>query len=149
MSGIACVSIIIPGETKEQFASLAQFVKDMKFERLGVFAYSREEGTKAYDLPNQIDEQVKNDRMDIIMREQYEINDEYNRSMIGKTIKVLCEDYDPVGEIHFGRGAADAPEIDGKIYFKSSVNVAPGSFVDVKIRKVLDYDLVGVAVTGK
>ena len=83
------------------------------------------------------------------MREQFEINDEYNRNMIGKTVKVLCEDYDPVGEIHYGRSFADAPEIDGKIYFKSDARIAPGSFVDVKIRKVLDYDLVGVAVSGK
>ena len=138
-----------PGETEEDFEKLCEFVKETKFERLGCFAYSREEGTKAYDLPDQIDEQIKNDRMDIIMREQFEISDEYNRNMIGKTVKVLCEDYDPVGEIHYGRSYADAPEIDGKIYFKSDARIAPGSFVDVKIRKVLDYDLVGVAVTGK
>ena len=92
-----------------------------------------------------IDEQVKADRMDIIMRRQLEINEEKNREMIGKTVRVLCEDYDPVGEIHFGRSAADAPEIDGKVYFKAEHRIAPGSFVDVKIRKVLDYDLVGFA----
>ena len=134
-----------PGETEEDFTELCEFADEQRFEHLGVFTYSREEDTAAYDMPDQIDEQVKNDRMDIIMRRQLEINEERNRSMIGKTVRVLCEDYDPVGEIHFGRSAADAPEIDGKVYFKAEHRIAPGSFVDVKIRKVLDYDLVGFA----
>ena len=134
-----------PGETEEDFVELCEFVKQTKFDRAGVFTYSREEDTVAYDMPDQIDEQIKTDRMDIIMRRQFEINEERNRSMIGKTIRVLCEDYDPVGEIHFGRSASDAPEIDGKVYFKAEHRIAPGSFVDVKIRKVLDYDLVGFA----
>lgn len=135
-----------PGETEEDFAELCEFVHDTKFERAGVFTYSREEGTAAYDYPDQIDEQIKQDRMDILMREQLEINEANNRKMIGKTIKVLCEDYDPVSEMHFGRGVADAPEIDGKIYFRSDKRVAGGSFVNVKIREVIDYDLVGRAI---
>ena len=138
-----------PGETEEDFAELCEYVKEARFDRLGCFTYSREEDTPAYDMPDQIDEQLKNDRMDIIMREQLTINEENNRKMIGKTIRVLCEDYDAVGEIHFGRSAADAPEIDGKVYFKSEQRIAAGSFVDVKIRKVLDYDLIGVAVLKK
>ena len=85
--------------------------------------------------------------MDILMREQLEVNEAKNREMVGKTITVLCEDYDPVSEVHFGRGVGDAPEIDGKIYFKSDMRVAPGSFVQVKIREVLDYDLIGRIVT--
>ena len=136
-----------PGETEEDFSMLCEFVKEAKFDRMGAFPYSREEGTAAYDLPDQIDEQVKQDRMDLLMREQLEINEARNREMIGKTMTVLCEDYDPVGMIHFGRGTADAPEIDGKIYFRSDVRIAPGSFVKVKIREVMDYDLIGVAVT--
>lgn len=135
-----------PGETEEDFAELCEFVHDTKFERAGVFTYSREEGTAAYDYPDQIDEQIKQDRMDILMREQLEINEANNRKMIGKTVKVLCEDYDPVSEMHFGRGVADAPEIDGKIYFRSDKRVAGGSFVNVKIREVIDYDLVGRAI---
>ena len=138
-----------PGETEEDVEELFEFVKEAKFEHMGVFTYSREEDTPAYDFDDQIDEQVKQDRMDSIMREQLEINEARNRSMIGKTISVLCEDYDPVSEIHFGRGEADAPEIDGKVYFKSDVRIAPGSFVNVKIRDVLDYDLIGRAITGK
>ena len=138
-----------PGETEEDVEELFEFVKEAKFEHMGVFTYSREEDTPAYDFEDQIDEQVKQDRMDSIMREQLEINEARNRSMIGKTISVLCEEYDPVSEIHFGRGEADAPEIDGKVYFKSDVRIAPGSFVNVKIRDVLDYDLIGRAITRK
>ena len=135
-----------PGETEEDFCELCEFVKESRFEHLGVFPYSREEDTPAYDFGNQIDEQIKQDRADIIMREQLEINTQNNEKMIGKTITVLCEDYDPVASVHFGRGAADAPEIDGKVYFKAERRIAPGSFVKVKIREVLDYDLFGRAI---
>ncbi len=138
-----------PGESEEDFTELCEFVKEAKFERLGCFPYSREEDTPAYDFDNQIDEQIKTDRMDIVMRTQYDISDAYNNSMVGKTVTVLCEDFDSVSDIHFGRSYADAPEIDGKIYFKSEERIAPGSFVNVKIRKVLDYDLVGVAILKK
>ena len=136
-----------PGETEEDFAELCEFVKEQKFDRAGVFTYSREEDTPAYDFPDQIDEQVKQDRMDRLMQIQLGINEDKNKEKIGKTIPVLCEDYDPVAEAHYGRSAADAPEIDGKVFFKSETRVAPGSFVKVKIRKVIDYDLYGVLVT--
>ena len=135
-----------PGETDEDFCELCEFVKQTKFDRAGVFTYSREEDTAAYDMPDQIDEQIKLDRMDLLMREQLEINEQNNRQMIGKTVKVLCEDYDPVSGVHFGRSAADAPEIDGKIYFRSDKRIAPGSFVNVKLREVVDYDLIGIAI---
>ena len=135
-----------PGETDEDFCELCEFVKQTKFDRAGVFTYSREEDTAAYDMPDQIDEQIKLDRMDLLMREQLEINEQNNRAMIGKTVKVLCEDYDPVSGVHFGRSAADAPEIDGKIYFRSDKRIAPGSFVNVKLREVVDYDLIGIAI---
>ena len=136
-----------PGETEEDFEELCEFVRETKFDRAGVFTYSREEDTPAYDFDCQIDEQVKQDRMDILMREQLEINEANNAKMIGKTLNVICEDYDPVGEIHFGRSEADAPEIDGKIYFRAEGRIAPGSFVKVKIREALDYDLVGRAIS--
>ena len=135
-----------PGETEEDFTELCEFVRETKFERAGVFTYSREEDTAAYDFENQIDEQIKQDRMDLLMREQLEINEENNRKMLGKTVTVLCEDYDPVSEVHFGRDAANAPEIDGKIYFRAEKRIAPGSFVKVKIREVVDYDLIGRAI---
>ena len=136
-----------PGETEEDFCELCEFVKEQRFDHAGVFTYSREEGTPAYDLPDQIDEQVKQDRMDILMRMQMDINEDLNKEKIGKIVTVLCEDYDPVAEVHFGRSAADAPEIDGKVYFKAESRIAPGSMVRVKVRKVVDYDLYGVVMT--
>lgn len=135
-----------PGETEEDFRELCDFVAEAKFERFGAFPYSREEGTPAYDFPDQIDEQVKQDRYDIIMKEQMGISDAYNREQVGKTLRVLVEDFDPVSEAHFGRSFADAPEIDGKVYFTAKRRVAPGSFVDVKITDVIDYDLFGKAI---
>ena len=126
---------------------LCEFVKETKFDHLGVFPYSREEDTPAYDFDGQIDEQVKQDRADIIMREQLDINTANNEKKLGKVITVLCEDYDPVAQVHFGRSAADAPEIDGKVYFRAEKRIAPGSFVKVKVREVLDYDLMGRAIT--
>ena len=138
-----------PGETEEDFEELSAFIKEQRFDHAGVFTYSREEDTPAYDFPDQIDEQIKQDRMDILMRQQMEINEELNREKIGKIVDVVCEDYDPVAEVHFGRSAADAPEIDGKVYFKSEQRIAPGSFVRVKVRRVVDYDLYGNLVTAK
>ena len=138
-----------PGETEEDFEELSAFIKEQRFDHAGVFTYSREEDTPAYDFPDQIDEQIKQDRMDILMRQQMEINEDLNREKIGKIVDVVCEDYDPVAEVHFGRSAADAPEIDGKVYFKSEQRIAPGSFVRVKVRRVVDYDLYGNLVTAK
>jgi len=135
-----------PGETEEDFTELCEFVREAEFDRLGVFPYSREEDTPAYDFPNQIDEQVKQDRADLIMQEQLEINERHNEAMVGKVITVLCEGYDTVAETHYGRSAADAPEIDGKVYFRSSKRIEAGTFVKVEVRSVLDYDLMGRAV---
>ena len=136
-----------PGENEEDFEELCEFVKEQRFDHAGVFPYSREEDTPAYDLPDQIDEQIKQDRMDHLMRLQMEINEELNREKVGRIVDVLCEDYDPVAEVHFGRSAADAPEIDGKVYFRADTRVAPGSMVKVKVRRVVDYDLYGNLVT--
>lgn len=133
-----------PGETEENFSELCEFVKEMKFNHFGAFTYSREEDTPAYDFNDQIDEQVKQDRYDIIMKEQLEINAALNEKMLGKEIEVLAEDFDGVSEAYFGRSFADAPDIDGKVYFtakKGSVNA--GDFVKVKITDVCDYDLIG------
>ena len=85
-----------PGETDAEFAELCQFIKDAKFERFGAFTYSREEDTPAYDFPDQIDEQVKQDRYDILMQTQLAVSEAYNESRIGQVLHVLCEGYDPV-----------------------------------------------------
>lgn len=135
-----------PGETEEEFEELCEFIGQVKFERFGAFAYSREEDTPAYDLPDQIDEQIKQDRADMLMSKQMHISEEYNQKQLGKTLTVLCEGYDPVSEAYFGRSAADAPEIDGKVYFTSAAKHGEGEFVTVEITEILDYDLIGEAL---
>ena len=133
-----------PGETDEDFNELCEFVNKQRFEHVGVFTYSREEGTPAYNM-EQIDEQIKQDRYDIIMRDQLIINEEYNEKKLGTLVKVLCEGYDPISETYFGRSAADAPDIDGKIYFTGKKGIKAGTFVDVRIEEVIEYDLCGTA----
>lgn len=133
-----------PSETEEQFNELADFVKDMRFDRLGCFPYSQEEGTKAAEMPDQIDEETKQRRADVIMEQQQIIMAQNNEKMIGKTIEVVTEGFDRYGECYFGRSAADAPDIDGKIFFRSPERkLTSGSFVKVNITETLDYDLIG------
>jgi len=138
-----------PGETDDDFDELCEFVKETKFDRLGAFTYSREEDTPAYDMPGQIDEQTKQDRYDIIMKEQMHIVAENNEKYIGKKMRVLVEAYDQVAEIYYGRGQGDAPDIDTKVFFSNPVGakrIKPGEFVTVIIESTLDYDLHGRAV---
>lgn len=147
--GIILRSTVIvgfPGETAAQFEELRKFLKETRFERLGVFTYSREEGTPAYDLPAQVTEKTKQKRQDILMEQQERIHNECNELFVGKTLRVLCEGYDPVAESFYGRSYADAYDIDGKIYFSSTKNVHEGQFVNVLITEVLDYDLLGKTV---
>ncbi len=147
--GIVLRSTVIvgfPGETEKQFEELCAFLKEVRFERLGVFTYSREENTPAYDFPNQVPEKTKQRRYDILMEQQERIHNDFNAGFLGKELRVLCEGYDPVAESFFGRSYADAYDIDGKIYFSSSKNIHEGEFVNVRIDEVLDYDLVGKAI---
>lgn len=133
-----------PSETEDQFNQLADFVKDMRFDRLGCFPYSQEEGTKAAEMPDQLDEETKQRRADVIMEQQQIIMAQNNEKMIGKTIEVVTEGFDRYGECYFGRSAADAPDIDGKIFFRSPKRkLTSGSFVKVNITETLDYDLIG------
>ena len=136
-----------PGETEAEFEELCTYVKEARFDRFGAFPYSREEDTPAYSFPDQIDEQTKQDRYDIIMNTQLGITDELNRKKLGKRLTVLCEGFDPVSETHYGRSYADAPEIDGKIFFTAEHRINDGEFVTVKITDVLDYDLYGKVVS--
>ena len=137
-----------PGETEEDFEALCRFVKEEKFECVGVFPYSREEGTPAYDMPDQIDAQIAQNRADILMATQAEISENWKQSFVGKTEHVLCEGYDVVAEAYFGRTRCDAPEIDGKVYFTSPAGTKyeEGEMVDVKITAAMDYDLVGETI---
>lgn len=138
-----------PGETDEDFRQLCEFVKEAKFERFGAFTYSREEDTPAYGFDGQIDEQVKQDRYDIVMQAALSVSEKYNKSRLGKTYRVLCEGYDPVAESHYGRSYAEAADIDGKIWFttdRPDLRIAEGEMIDVKITDSMDYDLVGRAI---
>ena len=136
-----------PGESDADFAELCAFVKEARFDRFGAFPYSQEEGTPAATFPDQIDEQVKQDRYDVLMQTQLEISSELQRAKIGSTVTVLTEGYDVVAGTHYGRSEADAPDIDGKVYFSAPTRVPAGTFVEVKITDALDYDLIGECVT--
>lgn len=132
-----------PGETEEEFNSMAEFIKEMEFDRLGCFPYSEEEGTKAANMPDQVDEEVRAHRAEIIMQQQQLISERKNNDMIGKTVTAVVEGYDQWGECYFGRTQSDAPDIDGKIFFDSGERLSVGQFVKVKVTEALDYDLMG------
>ncbi len=134
-----------PGETDEDYEKLYAFVDKMRFARLGVFAYSQEENTPAGEMENQIDEDVKEERLDGIMRRQLDISLELNKEKIGQTLEVLVEDQDEDGS-WLGRSRYDAPEIDNSVIFTSNRSLKPGDIVSVRINDAFDYDLVGVEV---
>jgi ribosomal protein S12 methylthiotransferase len=135
-----------PGESEQEFEELAEFTHEMQFERLGAFAYSCEEGTAAALLDGQLDEEIKQHRQQIIMEQQETISEEYNSGKIGKKIKVITEGFDRYAECYFGRSEADAPDIDGKVFFTSKEKVKAGTFVNVKVTDVMDFDLMGERV---
>ena len=135
-----------PGETEEQFEELCEFVKEMRFERLGCFAYSAEEGTPAAEMDNQVPLKVRERRAEIIMEEQMFISDSLNEQALDTTIEVVTEGFDRYAECWYGRSAADAPEIDGKIFFISDTKLRAGEYVKVHIDDTLDYDLIGTRV---
>jgi len=132
-----------PGETEEQFCKLAEFVKEKRFDRLGCFTYSPEEGTVAAGMDGQIEDQTKNDRMENIMELQMTIAAEKNEEKIGSVTEVLIEGWDDYIKCYFARTKADAPEVDGKIFFMSTRPLAIGEYVKVRINDSLDYDLLG------
>ena len=134
-----------PGEDESDFEELCLFVKEARFDRFGAFTFSPEEGTPAAEMEGQIEEQTKQDRYDILMQTQLTITEEQNEQKIGQTVEVICEGFDTVAEIHYGRSAADAPDVDGKVYFTAKKRVPAGRFVKVLISEALDYDLVGEA----
>ena len=132
-----------PGETEEQFCEMAEFVKEKRFDRLGCFPYSAEEGTLAAELDGQIDEQTKNDRMENIMEMQMTIAAEKNEEKADTVTEVIIEGWDDYIKCYFGRTAADAPEVDGKIFFMSTRPLKIGDFAKVRINDCIDYDLLG------
>ena len=135
-----------PGETEEQFNELAEFIQRVRFDRLGCFAYSREDGTKSYDFPDQIEPEVAAHRAEIIMEQQMLISCENNEKQLDKTFTAVVEGFDRFGECWFGRTANDAPDIDGKVFFTSERPLAVGEFVNIRITDTLDYDLIGEVI---
>jgi len=134
-----------PGETEEDYDQLVDFVEDERFARLGVFAYSQEEGTEAGEREDQIDEETKEVRVDGIMRRQLDISLEYNQEKVGQTFEVIVDEIDEDGS-YIGRTRYDAPEIDNSVIFTSSKDLKPGDIVNVMVNDAFDYDLVGMEV---
>lgn len=133
-----------PGETDEQFENLCSFIKDVKFDRMGCFAFSPEEDTPAYDMDNQLDDDVKNHRQEILMDLQYGISESLNKSRVGKTYTVIVDSVKD--NVCVGRSYMDSPEIDTGIIFSSTPDIKIGDFVNVKITDVDGYDLIGELV---
>ncbi len=144
--GVALRTSVIagfPGEDEKDFKELLGFIKDTRFERLGCFIYSREEGTPAYDFKKQVSRKVKTRRFDMLMQLQQEISEEVNRAFLGKQLKALVE-AGQENNLYAGRTQYDAPEVDGLVYLRSEKTLKTGSFVDAEITDTLEYDLVGV-----
>lgn len=133
-----------PSEQEREFKELVSFIEDVKFERLGVFIYSREEGTPAYSLKERVPLAVKRGRFNTIMSRQKEISQELNKRMLGRTMDVLIDEKEK--DFYLGRTACDAPEVDGLVYVDSKHNLEPGDFVKVKIKDTLEYDLAGTSL---
>ena len=134
-----------PGETEEDFAELCDFIKEIRFERLGCFAYSQEEDTPAAEMENQIEEDEKRRRAGRVMETQMGIMQDWGEAQVGKSFDVLTEGFDEETQCWFGRSYADAPEIDGRVYFTAADAPAPGQFVRVRITACMDCDLMGEA----
>lgn len=135
-----------PGEDEEAFNTLSEFIDDIQFDRLGCFAYSAEEGTIAAQMDNQVDDEVKKHRADIIMEQQFDIFQYKQKQYIDTVQKCIVEGYDAYSDSYFGRTWMDAPEIDSAVYFTGKGDYEEGDIVDVEIFDVNDYDLMGEIV---
>ncbi len=132
-----------PGEDDEAFEDLAEFINEIEFDRLGCFSFSAQEGTPAYDMEDQVEDDVKLNRGDIIMQDQLAIMEEKNNEKIGNTYKTIVEEYDSYTDSYIGRTYMDAPEIDSVVKFTSSENLEIGDFAYVTIFDFDEYDLIG------
>lgn len=132
-----------PGETENNYNNLLEFVKTNRFERLGVFAYSREEGTVAYDMDNQIEEDIKNSRRDTIMEIQQEISCHNNEGLIGQEFDVFIEGKLVDDNAYIGRTYMDAPDVDGLFFVKTDASLNSGDFVRCRVTSYNEYDLIG------
>lgn len=131
-----------PGETEEDFQDLYQFIEEVKFDKLGVFTYSKEENTPAFNFPDQIDENIKEERRDKLMELQSKISEKLMSHKVGKVYKVMVEELAEEG-LYVGRTYMDSPEIDGVVYFRSEEEHEAGDIVFVRTNEYLEYDLLG------
>jgi len=135
----------LPGETPKDFEQMRAFVRDFRFERVGVFVYSKEEGTKAVEMKNHVPEKTKKARLDTLMQDQQVISAEIQQSFVGRTLKVLIEEKEKNSpENYIGRSEYDAPDVDGVVYVRSKKPLKAGDFVQVMITDAYEYDLAGV-----
>jgi ribosomal protein S12 methylthiotransferase len=142
--GVALRTSVItgfPSETDKEFRELLKFIEEVKFDRLGAFIYSREEGTAAYNFKNQIPKKVKIERLNMIMSLQQNISREINKKFLGEIIEVLVDEKRK--DCYLGRSQYDAPEVDGLVFINSKRKLRLGDFVKVRITDTLEYDLVG------
>ena len=135
-----------PGENESDFKELLDFIEDTKFERLGAFTYSNEEGTRSFNYDDQVPDELKEERLKRVMELQQKNSLNYNKSFLGKTIDVLIDEIDPRDKnLYIGRTQYDAPSVDGEVFVKGR-GLKPGDFVKVKITDTLEYDLVGESI---
>ena len=133
-----------PGETDAQYQSLRNFLEEMRFDKVGVFTYSREEDTPAYDMPNQVSEEVMQERYHDLMSLQSKISEEINQGLEGKVIEVLVEGRDQEqNTIAVGRSYREAPEVDGQVYIEGDTDSKPGDIIKVRVLQGFTYDVVG------
>jgi ribosomal protein S12 methylthiotransferase len=140
----------LPGETQEDFEQMRTFVKVFRFERIGVFVYSKEEGTLAAKMPGQVPEKIKKARLDVLMKDQQAISANIQRSFVGRTLKVLIEEEEKIETLrrgvfaYIGRSEYDAPDVDGVVHVRSRAPLKVGDFTRVMVTDAYEYDLEGV-----
>lgn len=136
-----------PGETDEEFNELAEFARDIKFERLGCFAYSQEEDTPAGERDDQVDDSIKQRRQQVIMEEQMQFMDDYCNSLIGNEMNILVEGFDAESQCWYGRSEADSPDVDGRVFLSTTFEILPGQFVRARVINSVDCDLVAETIS--
>ena len=136
-----------PGETEEQFQNLKQFLKEQRLDKVGVFTYSREEDTAAYDMPDQVPEEIMQERYHDLMSMQSKISEEVNQGLEGKELEVLVEGRDEEQpSICVGRSYREAPDVDGQVYVENDKDSQPGDLIRIRVLQGFTYDIVGEAL---
>ena len=138
----------LPGEGEAEFEELCEFLREQEIERAGVFPFSPEEGTKAAKM-DYVDTEEAQRRAELLVDVQSDVIDRYNESILGEEREVLCEGFDPQAQRYFGRSYAESPDIDGRIWFDANEEIAPGSFVTVRLTGTMDGEVTGEQVEGE